>query len=166
MKRTEMPGLLIIESDLRTTSPKFEVFVTMGTRKDDLFVTSPVIRRVIKDYNLMENQRVGQLQAKIGHGVLTFSLYYPIGHQHSYQNEMFKGTETARYIESKILKKLQKYHTIKKIKHTDIEVPRKKQVQKIGYTEKQIYEQQLDFKTYLKRLTKKTAELIKRTRRK
>lgn len=164
MKRKELPGIVIFEEGLRTNSPEFEIIIANGTRKDDLFITSPLIRRLIKENRLSEGTCMGDIKIKISQGNLVFRKYYPLGEEEKYK-QIFQGTETARYIESKILKKLKKYHKIKTVKNYDPQKPRLRQTTKLGYTEKQVIEQRLNFKTYLKKLTKKTAQLIRRTRR-
>ena len=160
----EQLGLIIFESDIHTDKPKYEVLVAKGSRSDKLFLTSPNIRNLITKNNLKSGTVMGNISFMLHNENLIYDWHYPIGKQFTKINNIFSGTETARYIEQKAIDHLKKHRTIKTIKHNNPQPPRIAQLGRIGFKIKQI-EKGIPFTKFRQKLRDNLAKSLSKRRR-
>ena len=158
-------GLMIFESNINSTRPAYEVYVSNGDRSDKLFLTSPGIRKMIDTNSLKTGTQVGEIRFMISGGTLIYDWHYPIGKDRSKTKQIFEKSETARYIEQKAISHLEQHHQIQTVKHRDPQNPRILQLERMGFTRAQI-QKGIPFKKFKTTLSKSlTSSLIKRRRR-
>jgi hypothetical protein len=136
-------------------------------KRNQLFVSNPTIRKIIEQQQYPVGKYVGYTNIEFFNGNAIIKKFYPIGicENPNKKNQPFVLTGTASLIETRIIKDIQKrFPKIKSI-ITNPSWTREAQLKKIGLTRWELMGQ-TSFKKFQKLLRRKTAQDIRKHRKK